>query len=709
MKSLRWLRKAAPSVPRVLASLSDEPVFVFGLLLRIAACLLLVPDLHETLFVPFLRETLLDPSLNPWARFLESGGSSIAFPYGPVMYLAHVPTVLAGILIDGWTGQRYFVQAGFSLSLLIADLALLLILRALFDTRRREVTWLYWLSPIVLYVTYYHGQTDIIPTTILVGGLWMLKRQQSKQAGILIGLAICAKISMLVAVPFVALYVWRKRQLVAHRIPFFMAMASTIALAQGVFLLSPAVREMLFSREIGRIYQMSISLGGGLSLHLLLVAYLLVLYFAYAMRTMNFDLLFGLLGVAFLIILTLAPAATGWMVWLVPFLVGYQMTGNSQERPRVVVLAFSVIFVIISFLTAIGPRVPLLGLDWVNPPALFSFITQRPDYLSILVTMQASAGFMIAISMYRRGVARNDFFRLSSRPISVGIAGDSGSGKDTLARALAGLFPPGAAVGLSGDDYHRYERNAPMWEILTHLDPRTNELKAFTGDSLALIAGEAITCRHYDHATGFFTPYRRVGSNDVVLITGLHALYSAQVREALDVSVFLDMQEDLRRCLKIRRDVTERGHSPERVVASIEKRNPDSQRYIQPQKKHADLVFQLTPINPESLQTVESGGTIPLKLVVRWRDSTEYPELARILIGLCGMRMERRITDLEGFTEFEVEGEEVPAEDLRFAAGRLAPEFDDVLASTPKWSPGILGIMQLLILVQLVQKTRRRK
>jgi uridine kinase len=697
---------------RALASLRpwrDEPLFWLGLGLRLASVVFFVPAVQERLFVPFLRATLLSPSLDPWSHSLALGGDPIAFPYGPAMYLAHVPTVLPGVLLDEALGTTVFAQIGFGLSLLLADLLLLTILRRLLDDRRRDLLLLYWLSPILLYITYYHGQTDIIPTALLLAGLAQLKLRHVRAAGVLIALSVSAKLSMLIAVPFIALYGLNNRQLRETRHELAWALGLTLLLTQGVYLLSPGVRTMLLSPEIGRVYQAFLPLGGDQRLYLLVVAYVLVLYAAFVPGRMNYELLFALLGVGFLIVLTLSPAATGWFLWAVPFLVGYQTTGEAQERPRWMVLGFGAVFVVHNLLTATGPAIPVLGLDWRAPLAERFPLAANAHVQSLLITMQTAIGVIIAISMYRRGVSGNDFFRLSRRPIAIGISGDSGAGKDTLSAALAGLFAPGSVVAVSGDDYHRYERGAPMWQVLTHLDPRANDLKAFNEDVLALVQGRGIRARRYDHETGRFTPYRHVGGNDVILVSGLHALYSDAIREELDLAIHLDMDERLRRYFKLRRDASERGHAPERVIEDMARRGPDSSRYIAPQARHADLVLRLLPQRPALLDDADTSGIGPLRLVASSRDATAYPDLARILIGLCGVRADLHAPDADGVTELSIDGDEVSAEDVALAARTLLPELDDLLAIGAKWLSGTLGVMQLVVLAQLVQKTRRRR
>lgn len=688
-------------------SIGLTPVFWTGLVIRLALIALFIPHVQETLFIPFMRETLLHPSVDPWSAFVAAGGAGNAFPYGVAMYLEHVPTIAAGMALDAATGGDIFTRLGFSASLLAADYALFVVLCRLFEDRQRYVAWFYWLSPIVIYTTYYHGQTDIVPVAFLGGALLALRHHWAKAAGVLLALAISAKFSMALAAPFLILYAINNRQFRPKGPLFLLTAALAAAALQIPALLSPGAQSMIFSSpEVDRLYRFVLPIGEGHQLYLFFIGYAAAVYAAFAVGRINFDLLFALLGVGFLTVLTLAPAAPGWFIWSAPFLVFYQLREESRGRAALLVGAYAALFVAEQFLLSTGARAPLLGADLTAPFAGRLGDFSRP--LSMIVTLRTLAGVMIAASLYRRGVASNDFFRLSRKPVAIGIAGDSGSGKDTLARALENLFSPNSVIALSGDDYHRYERGAPMWQILTHLDPRANDLKALTVDVQALLAERAISQRRYDHGTGRFTPFRRMRGNDVVLVSGLHTFYSASLREMFDATVFLDMDDGLRRHLKIRRDVGERGYGLAAVEAAIDKRANDRERYIQPQMARSDVVLSLRPVDPSRLDAAGAAAPGPLKLSVRWRDATDFADLARCLIGLCGVRLDQHPPGIDGFVEFDVEGE-IEADDIRLIVGKLAPEADDLLGPEPKWEDGLLGVMQLIVVIHLIRRTRQRR
>jgi uridine kinase len=642
--------------------------------------------------------------LDPWSDFIAGGGPQNAFPYGFAMYLAHAPLVSAGLALDAVAGGQAFAQIGFALSLLMADLVILCALARMFEGREDEVVLLYWFSPIALFITYWHGQTDVVPVAFLIVSLLMLKERQPVAAALFYGLAVSAKLSMLIAAPFIALYVFKNVKFAALRIRFLAWSAVALTVGQVALIASPGFRRMtLENQEINRLFELRLPLSGDLAIYVPLLVYLGVVYTAFGVRRMNFDLLVAYLGVAFLIVLTLTPAAVGWFFWCVPFLTAYQLQGESLSRTRLLALAFALLFVLSHLSVASGAASHALGFDLTDPAP------QAPARIaSILTTLLVGAGIIIVASFYRRGVSQNDVFQLSQRPFAIGVSGDSGSGKDLLTSALADLFEPESVVVVRGDDFHRHERGSPAWAFRTHLDPRANDLKRFSQQVQALVRNRSAQTRQYDHSQGRFLPSARIASKDVVLVQGLHALYLESVRAELDVAIYLDMHDELRRYFKLRRDTSARGHAQSHVERAIAARSEDAQAFILPQRRHADIVFSLAPA-ADSWRCDLDGQPPTLKLTVAWRSTDELTEFARVMVGLCGLGLDQPAPDADGVTRFEVDLAEATSENIAFAAGRLAADLQDAFAANPKWAPGAIGVMQLIVMIELVRAVRERR
>ena len=181
------------------------------------------------------------------------------------------------------------------------------------------------------------------------------------------------------------------------------------------------------------------------------------------------------------------------------------------------------------------------------------------------------------------------------RVVLIGVAGDSGCGKSTFLRRLADLFGEEFMTVICLDDYHSLDRKGRKAAGVTALNPKANNFELMYKQIAALKNGQAIDKPIYNHETGEIDPPERVEPNHVVVIEGLHPLYDERVRSLLDFSVYLDLSDEVKVAWKIKRDMAERGHRYEDVVASINARKPDFDAYIDPQKEHADVVIQILP------------------------------------------------------------------------------------------------------------------
>ncbi len=179
--------------------------------------------------------------------------------------------------------------------------------------------------------------------------------------------------------------------------------------------------------------------------------------------------------------------------------------------------------------------------------------------------------------------------------VLIGVAGDSGCGKSTFLRRLADLFGEEFMTVICLDDYHSLDRKQRKAQRVTALNPKANNFDLMYEQIKALKAGQTIDKPIYNHETGELDPPEKVYPNKIVVIEGLHPLYDERVRNLLDFSVYLDISDEVKINWKIQRDMAERGHTYEDVLAAINSRKPDFEAYIDVQKQYADVVIQILP------------------------------------------------------------------------------------------------------------------
>jgi len=671
----------------------SSPLFWIGVILRFLVVVSFLPIAVSDWYVPFLDESMVNISMDPWGDWISVDGSVDAFPYGYIMWLAFVPLVAIGGLLGLPTELTYMA------TITLADVCLFVTLLKLLPSQVKFVLKVYWLSPIIIFTSYALGLNDLIPAALLLLAILFLRRNQIFISTALLVLSVSAKLSMLVALPFVVIYIYNNK---AHRrhMKSFVLSAVIFGLALTLpFIASDSAMMMLFGNpEMAKAFYLSLSLGNNIEAYILPMLYGSLLYLGWRVRPLNFELFTILIGVSFLMIVLLTPGSPGWLVWAIPFLVIYQAKGDKIASILVACFSFS-------YLVHIVLLTPLV----FDENAIFSF-TQIPIYESSATTLMMKflqtgilfTGILISVRMWRDEITRSDFFRFNKKPITVGISGDSGAGKDTLMDAIENLIGSHSVVKLSGDDYHRWDRNRPMWQVMTHTNPMANDLQSFSNDLFKLISGKSINQRHYDHTTGKMTKPFVVKSNQFVLASGLHTLYLPMVRNICDLKIFLDIDENLRRFFKIRRDVHERGHTLDKVLKSLADRLPDSQKFIQPQSKHADVKMSLCALNDEMLKDTKNYSTPKLKLSVTIRNSYDELALHRILVGFCGLHVDLVGDSNSSEVIFTIEGES-SAEDMAQAAYLLSPRTLGYLDEQPVWHPGILGVMQLIIFSQINQ------
>ena len=675
-----------------------QPMFLVGLAARLVLIVLMMPAAVSQWYSPFLHVSTTALTLDPWSAWIADGGAAAAFPYGYAMWATFIPLTLVAKSVG------LPLLYGYQLTLLAADFCLLLTLRRLLPDRDRLLLLAYWLSPIVVLASYGLGFNDLIPALFLCLSLVFLKHIRLKLAGALLAVAISAKLSMIVALPFFAIYLFNNRALRARFLGFVLGFSVVALLLGGGFLTSSAgIKMLLGNPEMVKVYQLAIGLPGNVSVYIVPLIYLVMLYLAWRVRRLNFDLFQASTGIAFLSIVLMTPASPGWVVWCLPFLAHYQ--AKSGRMAIFLVGVFSVVYVtstlLVTPLQVANGRELALGVALQAPGQLGGHMA------SLLHTGMVAIGLILVIRIWREAISRNDFFRLSRKPFVVGVAGDSGAGKDTFADAITVLFGGHSVVKISGDDYHLWDRQRPMWQVMTHLNPMANDLERFCNDLVSLTDGKRVLSRHYDHQTGQMSKPTLISSNDFIIACGLHALYLPILRECYNLKIYLDIDESLRRHFKLKRDVQQRGHTIDKVLGSLQSREPDSERFIRPQAEHADLILSLQPIHSRMLEDLDEKHPLRLKLVVKTKNGFNELSIHRVLVGVCGLHVDIAVGADGADVEMSIEGD-VSAADVAMASEILCPPSLQFLDIPPKWHDGMLGLMQLITLSHMNQALTKR-
>lgn len=175
----------------------------------------------------------------------------------------------------------------------------------------------------------------------------------------------------------------------------------------------------------------------------------------------------------------------------------------------------------------------------------------------------------------------------------IGIAGGTGSGKTTLMNNLIKQFQADVTI-LSHDNYYKrhddltYEQRCQ----LNYDEPAALETDLMAAHLDKLRHGEAIDCPVYD-----FTQHNRsnetvrIVPRKVIIVEGILIFENKELRDLMDIRIFVDTDADVRLCRRIARDVRERGRSLESVLSQYQNTvKPMHEMYVEPSKRYAHII-----------------------------------------------------------------------------------------------------------------------
>lgn len=175
----------------------------------------------------------------------------------------------------------------------------------------------------------------------------------------------------------------------------------------------------------------------------------------------------------------------------------------------------------------------------------------------------------------------------------IGIAGGTGSGKTTLMKNLINRFEDVVTV-ISHDNYYKRHDDIPYEERckLNYDEPSAFDTSLMVYHLDQLRHGYAIECPVYD-----FTVHNRsaetihIVPKKVIIVEGILIFENEELRNLMDIRIFVDTDADIRLCRRIKRDVNKRGRTLESVLEQYQQTvKPMHEQYVEPSKKYAHIV-----------------------------------------------------------------------------------------------------------------------
>jgi uridine kinase len=197
---------------------------------------------------------------------------------------------------------------------------------------------------------------------------------------------------------------------------------------------------------------------------------------------------------------------------------------------------------------------------------------------------------------------------MSKQPVTIGVAGGTGSGKTTIAQEILKRVGPDQIAYLQHDSYYYDFGHLPLDpRNLPNFDhPDSLETPLLIKHLRQLKSGRAVDVPVYDFTTHHRTDKtRRVEPHPVVLIEGLLIFAEKALRDLFDVKIFVDTDNDLRFIRRLRRDIAERGRSMESVIDQyLNTVRPMHLEFVEPSKRYADVIIPEGGFNTVALDMV---------------------------------------------------------------------------------------------------------
>jgi uridine kinase len=192
------------------------------------------------------------------------------------------------------------------------------------------------------------------------------------------------------------------------------------------------------------------------------------------------------------------------------------------------------------------------------------------------------------------------------RPIIIGVAGGTASGKTTVSRKIVEQIGPERLAYIEHDAYYRDLSHLPLEQRrefnFDHPDALEDELLITHLESL--LQGRPVQIPVYDFANYVRTDrLERIEPKRVILVAGILIFVNKALREMMDIKIYVDAPADLRFIRRLRRDLAERGRTVENVIDQyLQTVRPMHLEFVEPSKMYADVII---PRGGQNIKAIE--------------------------------------------------------------------------------------------------------
>jgi len=184
---------------------------------------------------------------------------------------------------------------------------------------------------------------------------------------------------------------------------------------------------------------------------------------------------------------------------------------------------------------------------------------------------------------------------MKKKSILIGIAGGTGSGKTTVAKALSAEFGNSEVALLEQDSYYKDLAHIPFHERekVNFDHPDAVDFNSMKEQLNKLLAGHQIDVPVYDYSTHTrSSEVRRIGRHHIVILDGILVLLDPELRNMMDIKLYVETADDIRIIRRIKRDMNKRGRTFESIIEQYYNTvRPSHRQFVEPTKMFADIII----------------------------------------------------------------------------------------------------------------------
>ena len=180
-------------------------------------------------------------------------------------------------------------------------------------------------------------------------------------------------------------------------------------------------------------------------------------------------------------------------------------------------------------------------------------------------------------------------------------------------------------------------------------------------------------------------------------------MFCQKVRNITDISIFLDVNENLRKYFKINRDIKRRKYKKKEIIHEIKRRKKDSDLYIKKQKKYADIIFQINSLNEKNVKKEYNNEWVETKIKFLIKKEINTSLLKNVISKIF---KNFKYKEEKNYLSIELNSKDMILKNFKSELKKISKNLEEILAISPNYMDKEHGIMQFIVLFFIFDRVK---